>query len=125
MNFTAFDSRFSTITDLFVSGTHAVADAAADLADSTGLDFNTGRDSIAYLRSRNLVGDEPTVLAPTPDLRITESFRLVAAIELGPLLDLASAYLDSLELHYELYGAYAGARKPPLAGAEAEAPAGA
>ena len=98
------DSRLKTITDLFVGGTHVVADASADLADSTSLDFNTGRDSMAYLRSRGMIPAEALTLPRLPDLKITETFQLCGAIELGALLDLAAAYLDALELHYELYG---------------------
>lgn len=118
------DGRFKPITDLFVTGTHSVADAAADLVDSTALDFNTGRDSIAYLRSRGMIMDETVVLPRDAALQITETFRLAGAIELGALLDLASAYLDALELHYELYGADAGVKVPPPA-RETEAPASA
>lgn len=98
------DSRFKMMTDLFVSGTHVVADASADLADSTSLDFNTGRDSMAYLRSRGMIPIEALTLPRIPDLKITETFQLCGAIELVALLDLAAAYLDALELHYELYG---------------------
>lgn len=98
------DSSFKPISDLFVAGTHVVADAAAELADSTALDFNTGRNSIAYLRSRGIIGQETVVLARDLCPKINEEFRLAGVIELGALLDLAAAYLDALELHYELYG---------------------
>ena len=116
------DSRFKIITDLFISGTHPVADAAADLVDSTSLDFNTGRDSIAYLRSRGLIVDETVVLPRNFKLKITETFRLVGFVELSTLLDLAATYLDALELHYELYG-NAPAPKPTVQETVAEAPA--
>jgi hypothetical protein len=105
------DTRFKTVTDLFVGGTHVVADAAADLADSTSLDFNTGRDSISYLRSRGLIDSEIITLPRCADLKITEAFRLAGSIELGALLDLAASYLDVLELHYELYGSDALAKE--------------
>lgn len=109
------DGRFKTITDLFVSGTHVVADAAADLADSTGLDFNTGRDSMAFLRSRGMIPAEALTLPRMADLKICESFKLCGAIELGALLDLAAAYLDALELHYDLYGDAVPEEKAPKA----------
>ncbi len=112
------DNRFKSITDLFVGGTHVVADASADLADSTGLDFNTGRDSMAYLRSRGMLPADALTLPRLHDLKITETFQLCGSIEIGALLDLAAAYLDELELHYELYGDAPVAK--PVTGAAAE-----
>ena len=46
------DRRFTPMADMFQSGTVPLADAAAELADSTGPDFLTGNDAIAYLRNR-------------------------------------------------------------------------
>lgn len=107
------DTRFKSITDLLVGGTHVVADASAELADSTALDFNTGRDSIAYLRGRGLIGEGVLSMPRCSDLKITETFRLCGVIELGVLLDLAAAYLDALELHYDLYGNAVSEREAP------------
>jgi hypothetical protein len=114
------DGRFKMITDLFAGGTHALADAAADLADVIALDFNTGRDSIAYLRSRGLIGDGTMVLPRGFTMRIGESFRLAGAGELGALLDLAATYIEALELHYDLYGEEAadGAKRPEATDAQ-------
>ncbi len=98
------DSRLDAITNLFVSATHVVADAAAEFTDTTALDFQTGRDSIAYLRSRGLIGDDATAFPAGAELKITEAFVLAATVELGAVLDLAAAFLDALELHYDLFG---------------------
>lgn len=116
------DHRFKTITDLLVGGTNALADAAAELADSIGLDFNTGRDSIVYLRTRGMIGDGAQVLPRGFTLKVTEGFRLAGAIELGALLDLAAAYIDALELHYELYD-LDPVREAARAAAASQAPA--
>ena len=123
-NIRRVDGRFKMITDLFVAGTHSVADAAADLVDSTSLDFTTGRDTIAYLRSRGLIADEATIPGRNLPLKISESFRLAGSIDLGALMDLASSYLDALELHYDLYGEHVVAKTEPLTAKDgADAPA--
>ena len=108
------DGRFKSIADLFVTGTHALADAAVDLVDCTALDFNTGRDSNSYLQSRGLIGDG-TAGAPAGDgvPAITETFKLMGSIELGPLLDLAAAFLDALEVYYDLYDGVAATNMLP------------
>ena len=115
------DGRFKSITELFVGGTHVVADASADLADSTSLDFNTGRDSTAYLRSRGMIPTDAPAHPRITGLKISETFQLCGAIELGALLDLAAAYLDALELHYELYGDASATKAVPVATTAANA----
>lgn len=99
-----FDPRLELVTNLFVASTATLADAAADLADTTALDFQNGRDSMAYMRSRSLISREATVAPSDPALKIGETFVVAATVELGAVLDLAAAYLDALELHYDLYG---------------------
>lgn len=117
------DNRFKSITDLFISGTHSIADAAADLGDSTALDFTTGRDAVSYLQSRAVASAEPVVSGRKQSLKITDSFRLAGAIELGALLDLAASYLDALELHYDLYGDTLAPKPDTTAGPDATSPA--
>jgi len=80
-----YDSRVKTITDLLVAGTHAVADAAADMADTMAYDFNTGGDSLAYLRSRGVVDADAVSLTRGMVLQTTEHFRIAGVIELGAL----------------------------------------
>jgi len=98
------DSRFRILAGLFLASTHVVADAAAGLGDPMALEFDSGRDAIAYLRSRGLIGEEAAGLPETATLAVSEEFRLAGVAPLGVLLDMAASFLDALDLEYELYG---------------------
>lgn len=93
----ARDPRFRQIASLFVAGTAILQDAVADAADATQLDFETGDTPAAYLLARGLIAGDATALD------INDGFLLVERIELGALLDLSAQFLDTLELHYELF----------------------
>lgn len=98
------DARLAAVANLFIGGTAALADAVADLGDSTGVDFQTGDDAIAYLRSRGVIAADAAGLASLGELRVTARFLVAERIALGALMDLAATFLDTLELFYELYG---------------------
>lgn len=97
------DSRFRTVAALFVSGTALLCDAVEECGDARGEDFDTGDGVVAYIRSRGLIApDAATVMHPS-QLTIDDSFLVAKRIALGPLLDMSAAFLDALDVHYELF----------------------
>ncbi len=112
------DKRFAPLVSMFQSGTLDLADAAAELADSTGPDFLTGNDAIAYLRSRRVISQDAPGLADGAPLLATEVFAVAGTSSLGALMDLTSTFLDALEAHYDLYEGTAVARAPRTASAQ-------
>lgn len=97
------DKRFASLIRLFLSGTENVQEALADYAAPDARMFDQGQDPIAYLRERALIGEETPGLADIMTLQPTEDMLIAGKIELGALLDLVSAFLNSLDLAYELY----------------------
>jgi hypothetical protein len=91
------------LADLFLGGTATLEDAVAELADATLHDFDTGDSALEYLRERAFVEGDAAALSPYAGLIVGDQFRVVGRIELGPLLDLVSAFLDMLVDHYDLF----------------------
>jgi hypothetical protein len=97
------DDRFRPVGMLFASGTAILLDAVKECGDARGDDFETGDDIVSYIRSRGLIApDAPTVRAAS-DLTIDDSFLVAKRIALGPLLDMAAAFLDALDVQYDLF----------------------
>jgi hypothetical protein len=103
------DARVAPMAGLFIGGTAALADAAEELGDATHVDFQTGDDTISYLRSRGVIGADAASLVNLDHLIVTSRFLIAERIELGVLLDLSATFLDTLELFFELY-----VEKPPI-----------
>ena len=97
------DPRFGPLAGLFLAGTTSLADASAELGDTTDCDFRTGNDVVSFLRSRAIIASDVGSLDALPALAVTEGFRIAGCIELGPLLDLVSTFASVLDQHYELY----------------------
>jgi hypothetical protein len=97
------DARVAPIAGLFIGGTAALADAVAELGDCTVVDFQTGDDAIAYLRSRGVIGVDAPGLMSLDQLAVGPEFLVAGRTALGPLVDLAATFLDTLEIFYELY----------------------
>jgi hypothetical protein len=97
------DARVAPMAGLFIGGTAALADAAAELGDATYVNFQTGDDAIAYLRSRGVIGVDAPGLMSLDQLAVGPEFLVAGRISLGPLVDLAATFLDTLEMFYELY----------------------
>lgn len=97
------DKRFRQLAKLYVAGTAVLIDAVEDCGDSTDADFAAGDSIPAYLRSRGLVDPEAPAPAIGEDLSVGEDFLIAKRIATGPLMDLAAALLDALELHYDLF----------------------
>ncbi len=99
------DKRLAMLGGLFVAGTAALSDAVAAMADSQGRAFDTGSDPISYLTSRGIVDPEAGLPADLSTLTVTDDFRIAGVIELGPLMDLSATFLDTLDLHFDVFPA--------------------
>ena len=97
------DKRFASLIRLFLGGTAALDEALAVYAAPYAVNFDHGRDAIAYLRARALIGEEAAGLSNATLLQPHEGMMIAGKIELGPLMDLVSAFLNSLDLAYDLY----------------------
>jgi hypothetical protein len=113
------DIRFKRIAMAFESGTVALVDAVADLGDMSVKDFHDAGCTLAFLRERTMIPDDAASLSGIETLAVTDTFRIAGRIELAPLLDLVATFLDTLELHYEVFAA---AEAHSAEGRAAEAP---
>jgi len=97
------DDRFRAVGTLFASGTVVLLDAVAECGDARGEDFETGDDIVSYVRSRGLIAPDAPAVRVAADLTIDDNFLVAKRIALGPLLDMAAAFLDALDVQYELF----------------------
>ncbi|MET0640159.1 MAG: hypothetical protein ABWX70_04650 [Hyphomicrobium sp.] len=98
-----FDDRFSVVGKLFASGTAILLDAIEESSDARSTDFDTGDDIVAYVRSRGLIAPDAADVRLASDLTIDDSFLVAKRMALGPLLDMAAAFLDALDVQYDLF----------------------
>lgn len=97
------DPRFGSAVRLFHSTTLQLADAVSEFADSQSSDFDNGGSIISYLRSRGLLAKDQPGPGLGQKFKITEDFLIAGRARLGTLLDLIAMFLDTLEIHYELF----------------------
>jgi len=97
------DSRFATLGGLFVGGTAALDDAVREMIDKTGNAFASGGDPIGYLRGRGIIDEEAGGVSPDQSLSVTDTYRLAGSIEIGPLVELVDTFLNTIELHFDLF----------------------
>lgn len=97
------DKLFEALGKLYVAGTAVLVDVAEECGDCTNLDFDTADGIPAYLRSRGLVAEDAPAPSDGDTLEVTEKFLIAKRIAIGPLMDLAATFLDSLETHYDLF----------------------
>lgn len=112
------DPRFQPVANLFASGTAVLLDAVAECGDTRADDFDTGDELIAYIRSRGLIAPDAVTVHTAAQLSIDDTFLIAKRIALGPLLDMAAAFLDALESQYELFAEDEGDGEPVTAGAD-------
>ncbi|MBY0561324.1 hypothetical protein [Hyphomicrobium sp.] len=98
------DDRFRAIAKLFVSGTAILLDAVEESGDARASDFDTADDIVSYVRSRGLIALDAPAIRVASDLTIDDNFLIAKRIALGPLLDMAAAFLDALDVQYDLFG---------------------
>ncbi len=99
----SYDERFSAVGKLFASGTAILLDAVEESGDARSADFDTGDEIVAYVRSRGLIAPDAAAVLLASDLTIDDSFLVAKRMALGPLLDMAAAFLDALDIQYELF----------------------
>lgn len=97
------DQRFASLIRLFLGGTAMLSDALAEFMNPGTFKFDRGNDPIAYLRSRGIIGDDAAGIYELAQLQPGDDMKIGGKIELGPLLEMVSAFLNSLDVAYELY----------------------
>lgn len=97
------DPRFGSAVRLFNSATLLLADAVAEFGDTQYSDFDNGGSIVAYLRSRGLLTKDQSGPGLGQKFTITEDFLVAGRARLGTILDLIAMFLDTLEVHYELF----------------------
>jgi len=97
------DKRFAMLGGLFVSGTASLDEAMRRMGDDTGTAFERGLEPVAYLRSRGAIADDAGGIDANDGIAIGDGFRLAGEIEVGPLVDLVSTFLNTIELHFDLF----------------------
>jgi hypothetical protein len=97
------DPRFGAVARLYTGGTAILIEAVAEFGDATSADFENGGSAISFLRSRSLLAADAPGPAEGQVFAITEEFLVAHRIRLGTLLDLVAMFLDTLEIHYDLF----------------------
>ncbi|MBA2127471.1 hypothetical protein DLM45_14750 [Hyphomicrobium methylovorum] len=97
------DDRFRPVGSLFASGTALLLDAVEESGDARSEDFETGDDIVSYVRSRGLIAPDAPAVREAAQLTIDDSFLIAKRVALGPLLDMAAAFLDALDVQYTLF----------------------
>lgn len=125
----ASDESFAPMAKLFVAGTAILCDAAAELADVTARDFDSADSLMAYVRSRSLLTAECASMTSALSAPLEERFHIAGRIPLNTTLDMVAAFLDAIDVRYDLYGDDDGDRSDDTAYAlttqdEATAPQG-
>lgn len=91
----------------FVGGTAVVADAAA--ADGQGFGdtslhaLSSGAAALAFLKSRGVVAVDVAVIDDVKVAAIGEDYLAAEMIHLGTLMDMLAAFLNALDVAFELY----------------------
>lgn len=97
------DRRFGAVARLYTAGTALLIEAVAEFGDPTAIDFETGGGALSFLRSRGLLSADAHGPSEGQTFDVTEDFLVAHRIRLGTLLDLVAMFLDTLEIHYDLF----------------------
>ena len=97
------DLKFTVVANLFVSGSAILLDAVDECGDARNEDFDTGDDVVSYVRSRGLIAPDAAKVLDPAQLTIDDSFLVAKRLALGPLMDMAAAFLDALDTQYDLF----------------------
>ncbi len=116
------EEKFGAVARLYVAGTATLLDAVEECADTTAVDFDTGDDLMAYVRSRGIITEQAPSLADTAPIAAGENFLVARRVPLGVLLDLVATFLDALETEFDLFAEGAGSGEQAQRPAEAAPP---
>ena len=97
------DPRFATVARLYNAGTAILIEAVSDFGDQAMIDFENGGGDVAYLRTRGLLTGEQAGPMEGQTFGFRDEFLVAGRIRLGTLLDLVAMYLDTLEIHFDLF----------------------
>ncbi|HRK18118.1 MAG TPA: hypothetical protein PK970_04115 [Hyphomicrobiaceae bacterium] len=103
------DTRHEEVRRLiaaFVGGTAVVADAAqteGGLGDVGGHALSSGAAALRFLKSRGVVAEDVMVIEDVVIERVGEDYLAAEMIHLGTLMDMLAAFLDALDVAFELY----------------------
>lgn len=97
------DKRFSQVAKLFVAGTAILLEAVEECGDARETDFETGDGVVAYIRGRGLIAPDAVNVGSAAQLTIDDNFLVAKRLTLGPLMDMAAAFLDALDTQYDLF----------------------
>jgi hypothetical protein len=98
------DPRFATVARLYNGGTAILIESVGDFGHPSAVNFESGGGLVAYLRDRGLIADDAAGPAEGQTFKFRDDFLIAGRIRLGTLLDLVAMYLDTLEIHYDLFG---------------------
>lgn len=118
------DKRFEQVAQLFVSGTAILLDAVEECGDARAVDFDTGDAVVAYVRGRGLIAPDAASVSHPSQLTIDDNFLVAKRLALGPVLDMAAAFLDALDTQYDLFADGAGSARATQAPTAADGPQG-
>lgn len=99
----SMDGRFAPMARIFAAATATLEDAAREAGDTRAEQFDSGNGILAYLRSRGLVAQDQAAMDDCGAILVTPKFLVARRIELDAILDLTATFLDTLELHFDLY----------------------
>ncbi|HEX5665726.1 MAG TPA: hypothetical protein VFX71_02720 [Hyphomicrobium sp.] len=97
------DPRFATVARLYNAGTAILIEAVADFGNIATADFESGGGAVPFLRARGLLADDSPGPTEGETFKFRDDFLVAGRIRLGTLLDLIAMYLDTLEIHYDLF----------------------
>lgn len=96
------DARFKPVADMFLSGTAPLTDALEGMSQAHN-SFETGEDPVVYLATRAVLTSDAGAVPANDITMVGEGLLLGGAVELGVLMDLVAAYLDAIEIHYDVF----------------------
>jgi hypothetical protein len=97
------DASLKPLVSLFLSGTVILLDAVQEFGDPSGIAFDSGPDGFRFLRDRGLVAADAAGLPAAGELAGDEEYLVAGRIRLGSLMDLVAAFLDALDMRFNLY----------------------
>lgn len=116
------DPDLRPLISLFQSGTVVLLDAVQEFGDPASTAFDTGTDGLAFLRDRGLIAPDAAALPLAGTIAADEEYLVAGRVRLGSLMDLVAAFLDALDMRFNLYDEEP-ADEPPVRVIEAAAPA--